>query len=633
MRSQRVASEITERFAISPANLLARSSAAAGHEVATIDRRASRCVRGAPSCWMRDANAVPVSRVRKHRRPQRPRGGNPVRGVFNNAISESERIRSEVIDSVTEAIPAPCRRKVVTDPVSSQALLHSFREDVEAAAAIVASELDSYSWLFYLRRVPEELFAGRLMTTSPYRRAIAEALSTLSSRHQPFLEPTAIRQVIPPLSRGQAEAVIRLVHLAGALGTIHAAIRRAGKGQSIQWRSDELPGAVPDRELDDAIEVYDRRTERSQNLSAGTQVSHFYPFFRRVDPPMRAAELLLSVQPTPEPMDVPTWKGAARDPQGVHARQGRFIVGAESISPAVRLLATWAGNQWGSPQLSAIVLLLRGLFLNVWTSDWSSFSASMTGVGYLVVPTRSLPMILDEARKTFIEADLGLGKIALPDSGESAMQTLLAMRPSTWPLDPGPPLRQAGQQTVVDLRSASLWLERMLSISQSEPVELVKARSTHFEELVQRAIDDSRAAPPSDLRAMRGRDLRLNGLAITDVDALAVSGQVLLLVSCKSIVRTQELDAGVHARVRNVRTDLEKYDAFWVSRVDRLRANPKGDNYDFRGYEIHGVVCTPAVEFTHAPQLRRVLGDLRAVVSLDELTDFLSNWSAEPAAL
>ncbi|WP_457112239.1 hypothetical protein [Marmoricola sp. URHA0025 HA25] len=513
----------------------------------------------------------------------------------------------------------------MSDPETSEPLLHECRAALEELAGELVSELDSYTWLFYLRRMPDEIFAGRLSTTGPYRRMLAEALSASTARPASFALPPAVRQVIPGVTRAQAETILRLAHLTGALSTIHAALRRAGKGQHIAWHSDDLPWAVPNTDLDSAIERYDKRIERLHLLSAGTQVALFHPFFADLDHPLRPSELLLSVQPVPTRTQVPVWKGPANKPLWVGTRRGAFIAGVETISPALKVVAGWVDDGWGSAELSAVVLLLRSLFVNAWTTDWGDpFSRTVTEAGYLVLPSQVLAVLLDEDLRTFPDADLGLGDLGLPRSGVAAVETLVGFRSSPWPLDPGPPLRVAGDQTVVDLRGASLWLERLLTVDKDAPSDLVKARATHFEELVQHEIDATAASPPADLRIMRGRSLRLRGDAVTDVDALALVGNTLLLVSCKSIVRTPELDAGAFALVRNVRTNLEKYDAFWQGRMDILRSSPEGDNYDFRGYDIAGVVCTPAVEFTHADQSRDVLPALPAVVSLNELKEYLA---------
>lgn len=60
-----------------------------------------------------------------------------------------------------------------------------------------------------------------------------------------------------------------------------------------------------------------------------------------------------------------------------------------------------------------------------------------------------------------------------------------------------------------------------------------------------------------------------------------------------------------------------------------LRENASGDNYDFGGFQIYGIVCTPFVAFVHRQQTRVILTNssrfLRAICSVDELIDFLND--------
>lgn len=184
--------------------------------------------------------------------------------------------------------------------------------------------------------------------------------------------------------------------------------------------------------------------------------------------------------------------------------------------------------------------------------------------------------------------------------------------------------RAAGDQTAVDISSAQMWLHRLLTIDSYAAPDLVNARAFHFERVVQDVIDETAWRPPPELHEMRGRTLRLGSVSITDVDALAARDGTLLLVSCKSIPHTAELDAGIHARVRNVRTSLEEYDAYWQDKVKLFRANPIGDNYDFSGYQVLGNVCILHVEFTHIEQTRFVTETLRAVGSFTELQTYLA---------
>jgi hypothetical protein len=166
-----------------------------------------------------------------------------------------------------------------------------------------------------------------------------------------------------------------------------------------------------------------------------------------------------------------------------------------------------------------------------------------------------------------------------------------------------------------------------MTIPSSGGGALVNARGSHFEQYVQETIDHTSWVPKPPPRELCRRTLRLNGRPITDVDALAVSGSTILLVSCKSIPYTYEHDRGDYATVRNIRTHIEQADIEWQQRVDRLRRERSGDNYNFKGYEIYGVVCTPFAVFTHRPQTRIMMERadrfLRATCSVSELQVFL----------
>lgn len=86
---------------------------------------------------------------------------------------------------------------------------------------------------------------------------------------------------------------------------------------------------------------------------------------------------------------------------------------------------------------------------------------------------------------------------------------------------------------------------------------------------------------------------------ITDLDAVAVRDRTLLLLSCQSVPYSEELDAGVHAAVRNVRTLVEQACRWWDEVVAELTAHPVGDNYDVSGFEhVAGAVVVPHVVFT-----------------------------------
>jgi hypothetical protein len=541
------------------------------------------------------------------------------------ALNRRDETAQAVWDMAVDALPPECRRARVSDPVEAEELLHEARRSIEKLGTEFACAMGSYTWLFYLRRLPSDLFSGRLGTTGPYRQLLAELISSLSTTSDVFPELSHKRQVMPPIDGTGADALIRLCALTAPLATIHAALRRAGKGQYVQWHWNDLPWVIPDEDLDRAIEIYDTRVDGDKGIGAGTQVSQMYPFFGEVPGSVRLSDLLLSVQQLPEPTLVPTWDGPARSPRKFAPRRGRFVAGGETLSLATRMLAAAASAEtWASPTLSALILALRAFFRAAFEGDFA-IGRSLPEVGYFVFPAQSVPYVMENEYERTVRLGLNPGPAGLPESVDVAYEHLAAISPSLWPVEIGPVFRPAGEQTVVDISSAGMWLHRLLTVDRDAPPDLVNARALHFEKVVQDTIDETVWRPSSELVKLRGKTLRLGSNSITDIDALATRGSVLLLVSCKSIPHTAELDSGVYDRVRNVRTNLEEYDAYWQDRMDWFRANSIGDNYNFSGHRIVGTVCTPHVEFTHLEQTRFVTDTLRAVISLDELGTYLQS--------
>jgi hypothetical protein len=253
---------------------------------------------------------------------------------------------------------------------------------------------------------------------------------------------------------------------------------------------------------------------------------------------------------------------------------------------------------------------------------------ALPSVGYLVVRSAELVEGI-QGRLPAVSADLFQimpGSVA--SDAEQVLADVAAIEAQPWPLARGPILRVAGAQTAVDVNAATYRIDELMAIPGSGGGALVNARGTHFEQFVQEMIDQTAWAPKPPLRQLWQRKLRLNGRTITDVDALAVSGSTVLLVSCKSVPYTHEYDCGDYTTVRNVRSLIEEADIKWQRQVDKLRKEKRGDNYDFEGYELHGVVCTPFVVFAHRPQTRVIIQRtdrfLRATCSARELVDFLA---------
>ncbi|WJH56616.1 hypothetical protein FE254_10715 [Ectopseudomonas guguanensis] len=175
----------------------------------------------------------------------------------------------------------------------------------------------------------------------------------------------------------------------------------------------------------------------------------------------------------------------------------------------------------------------------------------------------------------------------------------------------------------MDMWAASMGFLAWLQFPKTQG-QVANERATKFEDVVQEVIDRTRWADEAS-RALRQRRLRVDGQALTDIDAIGSYDGTLLVVSCKSIPYTREYDRGVHNVIRNAASTVDNGVDYWARIVSQLEALRAGDNFDLTGYkQIVGVVCTPFPVYTgDTKSLSTTVGELRWACSLDELVEFL----------
>ena len=145
---------------------------------------------------------------------------------------------------------------------------------------------------------------------------------------------------------------------------------------------------------------------------------------------------------------------------------------------------------------------------------------------------------------------------------------------------------------------------------------------------------------------------RADGTALTDIDAIGMLGDTLLIVECKSRIQSPDyLFLGTHNVARNGAVWLEAEVVRKCRTIEQyLRQNPthpKG-SYDFSDFErVVVVACTPEPlyielemvrkvrpEVTELLSIREVMPELPAAVSIFELAEWLdSHHTPQPATL
>jgi len=114
--------------------------------------------------------------------------------------------------------------------------------------------------------------------------------------------------------------------------------------------------------------------------------------------------------------------------------------------------------------------------------------------------------------------------------------------------------------------------------------------------------------------------IKEQGRTITDIDAVAVRGNTLLLIDCKAFQATDAVVRGEYGAVETMHRKVEEASEAWHHRIQLIRSRPEllGINLP-AGYSIEGLVVTPFVPFVRPGPATARIGDLLHVSSISEV--------------
>ncbi|WP_298928193.1 hypothetical protein [uncultured Ramlibacter sp.] len=530
-----------------------------------------------------------------------------------------------------------------------------FVDCIDAIEKAFAPDINSYSamrWIYYLRRTPHAVFSGKLVSTGPSTRALAEIYAQRSLK---------IEQANPgkqgfvfPVEEGTLRHIARFVAFVLIVYDLQVGYRYANKGCCFRFPDRSLQGAwsigrappssfrpsgralisalptrCPDALIESAVRIYDERhNQQSTFLGFALQRAGL------ADNADRSGEVR-STTPVNQSiwgMRDESWFAPQELLKGhinaamygndgcVVIRFGPHDLNLDALFEIHRLPSMSRISIDERASLCLLVLLLGGHLLQ---SRRYSFLRTME-VGYFVVDPEEWESIGKEQYDPIQHrVRQFLPQFVAPSTFLEFSAKCLELEGSAWPLVHGDPVRVSRDYVSIDMWAASM---AFLAAYQFPKVQgqIANDRATKFEDVVQDLIDGT-AWADKRLGADRQRTLYMDGKAVTDIDAIGSLDGVLLLISCKSIPYSLEYDRGSHNAIRNARSTLDEAVDYWAGIVDSFEARRHGDNYDFRGYlRIIGLVCTPfAVYTTHVKALSQTTPSLRWANSLDELARFL----------
>ena len=523
-----------------------------------------------------------------------------------------------------EELALLCRQK---KPPPSKTLFgikatHYLRDIIQIATDSIILNHNCYGsvrWLWYLRRLPDKIFAGTYNTTIAYDRLLAEVITGYFHENDEL--DCKNPSLCYPINRLVFCQICFYIAKIKFLSTLHSLYRKIGKGLVLNTASPFLD-CIANAEIEEAIKMYDSRHDVSfdfqasrvglanlQNVKDGGRLN--------IDTP--TACLFFYINPK---IEVPILFS-----DGNHLKSG---IGFANFFPSIlelnKILNPISNNSSSSIYLEKISSLIQlHLILPMMLLKHPTLLGRLLQVGYFSINEDLLRNFFD---KYIWEVNDFLIKNSLEDvfakNYEDWMNNINNVPANTWPLKVGKITRRIDGQIILDFVSSSAALIQNIQLDRS-PL-MGNSRAELFEMECQDLINNSTWKPSCTIENLRGKTLRKDSILITDIDAIGEYGKTLLIISCKSIIYDDDYDKGTYKAVKNIQSTVDAAVVHWDGIIETFKRIKSGDNYDFTKYEnIIGVVCTPFVAFSPDPFTYRNIdvANLKACISSYELSEWL----------
>jgi hypothetical protein len=542
------------------------------------------------------------------------------------------------------------------DPLTAGEFYQSARRFLEVDIFNFVDRYSPAAWLWYLRRLPMFFFDFENSHASAY--ATSDLAEITTSRPGEYIGQTEPESLKPLRYRMDGDVTVNLVQLCGkihVLRRIHQRIRTAGKEVMFRYVPGDFPVPAPTGSQQHALRAFDQRRAKQHLFAQGTGTplgelgSHpdailvaSKDFADRQVIPTEAYDADAKQFSADQEEEFSFVMRPVRTADGVEI-SSKFTLREVSL-PHLRLFSPQHLDGTARLKAAQLIMLLRLVRSMLITENpaYRVFQASQ--YGYILQTAEGF---LEQLRSSFDElAEVALRlipEVPMPVNAEALLANLEEMTGSSWPMVFGPVIRRIAESLMIDFYSATMRLDHILSF-KAVTGELANRRAQHFEDIVQRIIDDSPwGEVPKQLRDLRLRSClrRADGTPLTDIDAIGVHGTTVLIVDCKSRIQSpNDLFLGAHRTARNGAVWLETEVVKNCRRIEQyLRQNPvhPDGSYDFSNFEnLVVVACTSEPvyvelgmvrnsrpEVTELLSTREVMPGLPAAVSTFELAEWL----------
>ncbi len=483
--------------------------------------------------------------------------------------------------------------------------LDMLRHSIEENIKLIAQNLPSTTWLYYLRRLPIFCFdaGNRSVPLKPMiASSIAEAFSAMSKEKS--LLPQSTDQFYLHIEPESVQKFKQLIfNYCGnilALRVVHTQMRTASKGVCFKNHNNVLiPIPTPSQLA--AMKLYDKENKQFRFSGLGTLLD--------VTPDSSAINddviLLIDKKLYKEKINIyksnssskTTESQLALEEQRKNLTSTKFTMSPYKI-PNLQKFSKLSKQNCSNAFISLIALIVTTKMIV--SNEKSEYVKKQILLrGYILDDKKKFTKRIEESMQEWaskIAAFLNIDEQQL-NSFNKDIYSKLEECGKLWPVHHSPILRTNGTRVLCDLYAASECLSYALT-SEIVVGNIANDRGKHFENQVQALVDQTEWRPSDKLNKIRNQKQirRPNGTHITDIDAIAFKDGKLIVVSCKSQLVSDQTVTGDYCFIKSkaiaLYKALEKAEKD-SSYLNEFKKNSKG-SYDFSNANIIVfVVCTP----------------------------------------
>ncbi|CAM3005156.1 Uncharacterised protein [Legionella steigerwaltii] len=406
---------------------------------------------------------------------------------------------------------------------------------------------------------------------------------------------------------------------------IDVLIRRSSKGvKFIEQRNDWHPLEVEDEYLKQSISIYDKRIERTfgnhASILSGTGISatDFLSYNNSIC--ALPTVLLLYANIDQDLLVVPLGK------EKVKIRNPRYCIGFQEYKSLQEYFGVIGNDAFDfeSIMVNATFLLLALSFLILKNIKLVSFY----NIGYVLFDKLSFKKFVEVNYQEVKDVIETIFHQTINFNYQHVLSCMKNRSKSGCPFFPPGYFDIGGNQLCIDLDTCTLRLNKLLEHRMQTGSE-ANLRAIQFEQSLQSLINSSTLEPDEYIKSIiKKKHIKFKSKPITDIDAAFFYKDVLVLISAKSYIFNSIYDQGDYEYIRNIKDRIENDIQKWRCKIEFIKNNPVGDNYDFSNYRvIDGLLCTPSIFFIGANYYKSKINcGLNEYQSAVELYTFLEKY-------